>query len=202
MVRERELEDYLEGRPEALEIEQWVGRQVPLAHGIADLVGFGEDVIYVVELKAVKLEEEHVGQVLRYTYDVRDVLSQLGMEAVWGEGNLSRALFDDASQYGSVFVEHMRRMLLIDFDPGVIVPVLVGEECESKIAASMRAIGGHVWTWRRRGAGYSFDAIYPLSRDTVFFENPPEWVKGLWRAMVESGKEAANKSLDRRGIYL
>ena len=203
-VYERELEDYLEGRPEALGMEQWIGRQVPLAHGIADLIGFANSTIYVVELKAVPLEEEHVGQVLRYMYDVRDVVYQMAVEVFYGEhGNPLSLIYKDLDrEYGRPFTRHMAKLLMYDYDPFYITPVLVGPESSEKIFAALKAINGEVWTWRRRGRGFSFEGTDAITRDRIRFQHAPEWVKAMWRVMVEDAKEKAIIQLEEKGLEI
>lgn len=89
MLRERELEmqlcdcGYLGRDP--IDI---IGRQVPLLHGILDVLairtidlGWKETYlvrqILAIELKAVPLQEKHIGQVLRYAADLRMLLDYL-----------------------------------------------------------------------------------------------------------------------------
>jgi len=93
-MKERELEDRLVANPDI--IDPWntgnpvtlLGRQLCLTHGILDLLAYQDahispdptyapvHAVYLVELKAGALSEAHVGQVLRYASDLREVLVQ------------------------------------------------------------------------------------------------------------------------------
>lgn len=79
---EKDIEDWLWANASALNCRQftiveWIGRQVKLPSGIADLVGYGHDggdgnrlFPVIVEVKNVPIKTEALGQVMRYGYDV------------------------------------------------------------------------------------------------------------------------------------
>lgn len=79
-ISERELEDFVCENPEEVFFRgtEIIGRQVKLKHGILDILAWNGEGTYVIELKARPLKEKDIGQVLRYTYDVREGLKQYG----------------------------------------------------------------------------------------------------------------------------
>lgn len=84
---EREFEDWLFENPAAMEILgdeefHWIGRQVQLPSGVADLIGRCGVKIFVVELKSENLKSQDVAQVLRYASDVREAIPSGYVESV------------------------------------------------------------------------------------------------------------------------
>jgi len=83
---EKELEDWLYENPnEFLPGREfhWCGRQVRVASGIIDLLGFEkieshDYSIHVVELKAEPAKSEHLTQVCRYAADIRSCCQKQG----------------------------------------------------------------------------------------------------------------------------
>lgn len=71
---ERELEDWLYANPEAIGVEEWIGRQLLLPSGILDLVGITDvdcpGYLLLVELKSVPLKSSAITQVCRYAADL------------------------------------------------------------------------------------------------------------------------------------
>ena len=74
-VTEKELEDLICKDLSVIEGDfLFVGRQISLPHGILDILAirncFTHAEVAVIELKLGKLKERHVGQTLRYMFDV------------------------------------------------------------------------------------------------------------------------------------
>ena len=70
---EKELEDWLFEHPEEFPYEvQWRERQMRLPSGIADLVGYSEEIdsVVLVELKAEGFKSKQLCQVKRYEQDI------------------------------------------------------------------------------------------------------------------------------------
>ena len=80
---EKDLEDWIYENPREFitgyfEFDRWIGRQVVLGNGIADLIaqikcntGLG---LAVIELKRGSIDDLAIAQVLRYTDDVTDTM--------------------------------------------------------------------------------------------------------------------------------
>ena len=83
-LSEKDIEDYFFNRPQVLDNTlEWIGRQVRLPSGIADLVGFhytntnGRPRLYVLELKKEAIKSQHLTQVCRYTEDLDRIIDEI-----------------------------------------------------------------------------------------------------------------------------
>ena len=83
-LSEKDIEDYFFNRPQALDNTlKWIGRQVRLPSGVADLVGFhytntnGRPRLYVLELKKEVIKSQHLTQVCRYTEDLDRIIDEI-----------------------------------------------------------------------------------------------------------------------------
>jgi hypothetical protein len=145
MVKEKELEDYIERHLEVFDRQSEtvvLGRQVPLVHGIADLIIGGTDGIYIVELKAVHPKPEDVCQVLRYTYDVRDI-----KDYVFNKFSGTQRETD--------------RILWFCNNPLSVKPVLVASGSDENITAAMHACSGIYYEWSLDDGGFSLQEHFP-----------------------------------------
>jgi hypothetical protein len=81
-LAEKDIEDWLWENPQELDvfgipIERWIGRQVQLPSGVADLIGIRNSTLVVVEVKNTELTADALTQVYRYAYDIEQ------MQGVW-----------------------------------------------------------------------------------------------------------------------
>lgn len=84
-ILERDIEEFLWKNPESLFdsarnpfVKSWLGRQVALPSGIADLVGVNRvNSLVVVEVKNTPITSEALAQVCRYSYDLENIESHL-----------------------------------------------------------------------------------------------------------------------------
>lgn len=102
-LAEKDIEDWLWENPGALQIldhypiEKWIGRQVKLPSGIADLIGIFENAIVVVEVKNVELTAEALTQVCRYAADIDALKTDWNIERFDVNGG------EDELEYLSIF---------------------------------------------------------------------------------------------------
>lgn len=144
-ISEKQLEDFVCRRPEYMLWEgvEIIDRQVQLPHGILDVLAFDGRTL-VIELKARTIKEKDVGQVLRYTYDVRTEIERLGafedpMKYFTLEGDKASKFFDLWGEYHG---------LTLAWD-NAITPVLVGPgiTLNAKIAAIGAGIEVILWKY-------------------------------------------------------
>jgi hypothetical protein len=195
-IYEAQLEDYIEQYPDALLVEKIVARQAALPHGFADLIAFNGDQLFVIELKVVPLQEADVGQVLRYTYDVREAVYDLARQ--WADNAVGVPPLPPDLRYQMAFLARLRTLLMYDYDPYYIQPVLVGPSIEPKVLAAMHGAGGLVWLWKQktRGKGFLFEAIQPRSKSLFAQDSgPPSWVRDLWSAIIDQAVTAAQRAV-------
>jgi len=86
-MKERQLEDWIcqnwELSPWGQLNEVLIGRQIRLKHGRCDLLAF-HAYPHLIELKARKIREQDIGQILRYRHDVSKVPNALCLDNPYG----------------------------------------------------------------------------------------------------------------------
>ena len=80
---EKEIEDWIYINYKILGMEGWIGRQVKLPSGRADLIGFRNNIIYVIEIKTGVIISEGLPQVCRYAADVQEIINQLEISEIY-----------------------------------------------------------------------------------------------------------------------
>jgi len=174
-ISERELEDWI--------VENWedtpwsygklVGRQLSLKHGRCDLLAV-IDSVAVIELKAKKIREKHVAQVLRYKLDIMNILRSLyhGTNTMFRVRVANEAILDD-------FVPFVQKGFQVSTNPFVrLAPmqaILVGPSIEENALAAAIAAGVEVYEWETVESGVHFGDIgWQRTWDT-------EWVASAHR---------------------
>ena len=164
-ISERELEDWIckhcddeLGDYYLPPLGTLIGRQVQVEHGIIDLLSVSMGTTQVIELKKGALKEADVGQVLRYSWDVKWMLKCLAhhyspFEIAPIPAYFTKQLTELASQFFLYF--HCQEK------PGVVTesqicsytgyesiqPVLVGRFANLKVLSAAEAANVKVYTW-------------------------------------------------------
>lgn len=144
-MKEKELEDLICANPHCILASGGIilGRQIPLTHGRLDILAWDYGQTYVIELKVRPLQEKDVGQVLRYTNDVRRHLQVAFQQAIKQDQH-----FDLETWRGNVYAD--RLMPLADPTLGgvpAIQPMLVGPSATSSVLASAHGAGVEIKVW-------------------------------------------------------
>jgi len=155
-ISEQELENRLCENPNALQDGLCIiERQVPLPYGILDILGYRRG-HKIIELKARPLKEQDVGQVLRYTHDVQEILLRTAVQRCpvrlanfqtstgtvqlvsTKEDEHFRHIYFTAMGYSESQSEHI---------PALISPILIGPSADNKIVAAAHAANIEIYLW-------------------------------------------------------
>jgi len=172
-ISERQLEDWI--------VEHWddvpftgdyIGRQIELPHGRLDLLGF-LDVAQVIELKARPLKEKDIGQLLRYTGDIKATL-QMAYDC--NDKDRLRSLLQ--TEYQWELVNDILQLLAskptarAGFERS-IAPILIGSSVTESILACAYGANIEVYTWKHY-EGYGFE-FYHHTRGIDFYDAVMAW---------------------------
>jgi hypothetical protein len=194
-ISEREVEDLICERPDELYPDlEIIDRQVPLEHGRLDVLAYDGQHVWVIELKAQSLKEQDIGQVLRYTYDVRTELIATG-QALIDTGTLPLDHLEPTKQ--EMFYEfwhhsHEDNRAEVRNRGDVINPVLVGTSIDRKtaIAALQANVSIYLWHYDEEMDWLFIDAapyIYPSGIPTS-----PDWARTLNQRLYSECMELAD----------
>ena len=166
-MREKELENYICNHPECMPGPfEVLGRQVKTPHGIIDILGIENgQIINVIELKLGYLTEADIGQVLRYTYDIKNTIAQVGR-----------------LNYQSVPPEYMDRfceMFCMLPDSPTVQPVLIGKGAKQKILAAADCAGIYCMSWQIVSGKLEINYLYDMAPEQILFPsfNTHRWVQ-------------------------
>lgn len=168
-VLEKELENYICAHPECLPggVFEIFGRQVKTPHGVIDILGRDGDNIEIVELKAGALQEKDIGQVLRYVYDIKNILKQIG-----------RSLYPDLP--GGLLREQWDEMFCMSSDSWIVSPALIGKSASPKILAAAEGAGIVCMKWEIVGDTIEIDYIYGRAPCEIAYPGlDVPWVEGI-----------------------
>ena len=155
-ISEKVLEDSVCAYPESWFWEgvQIIARQVQLPHGVLDVLAYSGGTTMVIELKAAKLQERDIGQVLRYTYDVRKFLQMIQNEHVhdFFQGpNYIKGFDQTYESYGLACLDReiwQRHGWDENADePPSVQPTLIGTGVSDSVLAAATAASIDVSTW-------------------------------------------------------
>lgn len=194
IISERELEDFICVHPEALwdDIEI-IRRQVHLRHGTLDILAWNGAAL-VIELKARALQEKDIGQVLRYTFDIRTGLQRIGTyENPRNDPSpltLSRKFFlrswDDL---------HDLTMIRATTCEPAVVPILVGTAISEQIMAAAEVAGIQIILWHE-----NVDTGEPEFKHTSHLRwnngSYPNWLVELNHRIHQACKQDTDAALD------
>ena len=166
-MRERDLQDYLFANPQVLfpgqEVEE-KAREFPIDGKRIDLLFKVDGTRFIVELKAVPLQREHVGQVTEYYGRMRRIMKEQQLRMI--------LVAPSIPDYRKVYLEELGiRCVEIDSVPetqtefqrvqGKIITRRKAEEAEAKIIATLP-----------QNAHLSFEEVaQPVSRLTLAFSH-------------------------------
>ena len=204
-ITEKQIEDFICGHPNYLYLDTVIDRQIVLPHGILDILGVAGYQTFVVELKAVKLKEGDVGQVLRYTYDIEQYLYAA---ARYYKNDIGGAImgtnkFTDEEMFRQAMLALRLYEPSASEDPR-LVPVLVGKSVDEKVLSAATAANIDVYTWEYYPSNQSFDF-----RSALIFEDGtsyrPEncdWLSELIVALFRGCRMETNAILTRHCEHL
>ncbi|MCK9597667.1 MAG: hypothetical protein M0R06_01425 [Sphaerochaeta sp.] len=170
-IPERRFEDYVvEHIEEAVGFGgvEVIGRQITLPNGILDVLAFDNECgrPLVIELKVEPLKEQDIGQVLRYTSDVADIL-RYRVCAKWDIPTDTRlaGFCEEVSTFTHGFGNgDLFKQYALEANESPIVPILIGTYANSKIiaAAQFPLVLLRIWHIDAHG---DFVFTPPVSRD-------------------------------------
>lgn len=144
-ITEKQLEDFICKHPEYMMWEgvEIIDRQVHLPHGVLDILAFDGRTL-VVELKARTIKEKDIGQVLRYTYDVRVEIERFGafedsMSYFTLENDRADRFFDLWGEYHGLTLSGHDRIAPVLIGPGITL--------NAKVAAIGSGIEIIIWKY-------------------------------------------------------
>lgn len=144
-VSEKMLEDWICENPETLPWRhaEIIGRQIPLRHGILDVLAWDRRTI-AMELKARPIKEQDIGQVLRYKHCLMTELQQIGFDEGPPSPHCESLTFRKMT-YSHLWDEHHGHA-----DNGIrgIVAVLVGSSIDEKTWVAAYEANVNVWSWK------------------------------------------------------
>jgi hypothetical protein len=211
-ITEKQLEDWICQNPEKA---LWYGtsiidRQVGLPHGILDVLAYDGHTL-VIELKARKLQERDIGQVLRYTHDVLHGLQQIGRNDCPIADSAYSFLPDAECTFPSrqAAYEHLHYYHLHGYDsvqPGFygdvpIIPVLIGTGADESLLAASRAANITVLTWHINQKTEEIETVSAWPESIPDDDCYPEWAQKLHSIFLQTYKHDASlllKQVDTR----
>lgn len=202
MPNERELEDWIcdhwndtpcpPGHTTPWLGSTFMGRQVPLLHGICDILAAG-DTVEIIELKATRIREKDVGQILRYAHDVFHYLR------CFDGDHTSTAYRGNAYEENTIireaFETHRESLLGPRMRPRLS---LVGPSVDRKALASASGGDIEVWLWRYDRATnlFQFEPVDPTDQRLNRY---PDWAIRLYSKLCQECSRIAR--LKERDLY-
>jgi hypothetical protein len=202
-LSEKELEDLFCARPPQLAL--WtpadrplyiIDRQVALPHGILDVLAW-DGLLYVIELKCGAILEKHIGQVLRYTADVRNGLAWAALQTFDEASPLpSLTVHGDLSKY--IAAQHFDQSHGITGDSQMIFPVLIGKEINEGVLAAAEQAKISVYFWMEEGGSIYLEDTSPASffYDDFLQGRIPSWLTQTHRIMLTSVEADAKRDYE------
>lgn len=189
-ITEKQLEDYICENPESLfgPGTEVIGRQISLPHGRLDVLmwaGYGETV--VLELKARPLEEKDIGQILRYTYDVVEILSEYGCKySLVREGEYPTLQQSIAIDYWDKLTCRPRTKYKL------MSSWLIGTKINERTMAAATAARLNVATWMYNPCQSSFSIEFKPEEQSEISSHP-DWIAPLLRRITGWANERSEQ---------
>lgn len=191
-ISEKQLEDWICEHPETVMPDlQIIGRQVPLEHGILDILGTNGMAIYAIELKAGPIKGAHIGQVLRYVHDINRIITDFQF-ALDGDtsyrGEPLPPIDDDMVKFYERVTTKPRtleeQLYFEELEDNFAScrPLLIGTSIDPNTQAALE--GAHSWLglWSYDEDKHEIAVTMPthdLPKTTQAF---PKWVQSMMRA--------------------
>jgi hypothetical protein len=169
-----------------------MGRQVPLLHGICDILAVGYTV-EIIELKATRIREKDVGQILRYAHDVFHYLRCFDCDR--NSTAYKRNAYEENTVIREAFGAH--RESLLRQSPRPLLS-LVGPSIDRKALASADGGGIEVWLWRYDHAANLFQ-FEPIDPTDERLNRYPDWAIRLYSKLCQECNRIAH--LKERDLY-
>lgn len=194
-ISERQLEDWICEHPDSLGGPHinLIGRQIPLVHGILDILAFDCRVL-VVELKARDLKEEDLTQVLRYAHDV-DRFTETIMERIVCH------LSDDAGPLEQeIFKDNFDRYMGLTqwgYNGPQVVPMLIGTGINKNTLIACNGVGIEVGIWKYDDNSFTIKIPDP---DPIEYRQlrAPDWLKQLVEIIGDHCVNLTSAMYDRK----
>ena len=205
-ISERELEDWIcehwddEGSEYPVPFSgALIGRQVQVEHGIIDLLSVGMGTTRVIELKKGTLKESDIGQVLRYSWDIKWMLQCLARYYnPLDLAGIPDHLIDLTKQFFLYF--HCKDEPWTVTEPGIcshvgyenVQPVLIGKSANLKLLSAAEAARVKVYTWEYLESEKAFSFRWQYSHDMFYrIGRFPSWAILLTEHIREDSREEA-----------
>jgi len=200
-MKERQLENWICNHwDDDLYPSPWIGatligRQVQLPNGICDLLAMSY-VPTIIELKAGRLKEKDVGQILRYAHDVsmilRDINHAFGDEIV----TLAESKFNlNIEPALSAFLSTWALLTQVPVAEAGIAEsmrlILIGQSIDEN--ALISATGGHIeiWLWKY-DEGQDLFSFRQQQHESRAIKNPrPHWADALEQLIFDDAAMTA-----------
>jgi len=179
-----------------------VGRQLTMKHGRCDILAV-LDVPTVIELKAVEIKEKHIGQVLRYRFDLICILKAILQNSICDY----KMHLADRNIYEEIlpFVEEIFQVRPTIANYSKAGAALVGRNIDNKTLAAAISASIAIHIWRPSQKGIELESM--RMRDQWDTDWPTEhyqsWMSRLQHASFESCKNSylAKQSASLSGIF-
>jgi hypothetical protein len=197
VIKEKEIEDLICRRPSCILPEGAVilGRQIPLAHGRLDVLAWNYGITYVIELKARPLQEKDIGQVLRYTHDVKRHLFVAFHNAIRQDPH-----FELESWRGNTYADALMPFAnAVPDEFPAIQPMLIGSAAGSSV---MAAAGGAcievlVWSANEEKLEMSFSHVPFHESIDAALHSTPDWASNVVAKAQRLALEHTDWHIDR-----
>ena len=207
-IHERELEDWIcehwddeSSEYPSLHLGTLIGRQVQVKHGIMDLLSVDRGTTHVIELKTGALKEADIGQVLRYSWDVKWMLQCLARHHGPPESaDIPEHLAELARQFFLYF--HCEEEPWVITEPGIckhvgyrnIQPVLIGKSASLKVLSAAEAVRAEIYTWEYLESENAFSFEWQCGYGQYYeIGHFPDWAVSLTKHIWEDSQKEAEE---------
>lgn len=196
-MKEKELEDLICQHPRSILSADGIilGRQIPLAHGRLDILAWDYGQTFVIELKVRPLQEKDIGQVLRYTNDVKWHLLIAFQQAIKGD-----QCFDLETWRGNAYADKL--MPYANATPGefpAIQPMLIGPSADSTVLAAAQGADIKVMFWTADETKRQVELSYAGEHDSLkdAFHSAPLWASRIVERAQALAWDEADYQIDQ-----
>lgn len=177
-VSEKQLEDWI--------VEHWddtyiggelIGRQLVLPHGRLDLLSVGH-IPEVIELKAERLKEKHVGQLLRYVGDIKGILSAFYYNT-WDDLKTSLDTEYEQKEAKDIFCNMFDGISTRAIFEDGLEPILIGKSIDAHLLCCAHGAGITVYTWEYNEDTQGFTFKHPCGPHDVQ-DRIRKWLYANW----------------------
>ena len=174
-VRERDLERWIVEHADEAGVGTVIGNQLNVPHGRLDILSYEEDTTtegpygpilwyHVIELKTQPLRESDIGQVLRYTHDIKRIIQDYSCAHL-----IHKAVSD-------VRRETVRE--IAHYSEALVNPWLIGPSIDKNTLAACEGADVRVYLYTPTESGFEFEPTWWTEDGDI--SHAPEYVHWDW----------------------